>query len=159
MKNIFFLAFILLLAYFQIDCGDKFQSKKIDKSFIVGTWKYVYHIEEEVGRYTKEQWDRIINSDLIITKDSVFFADKIDFISTCGNFDWELEKADGYNVESVLSVDQGGEFKFIDVGIDSTNSTYRINSNCYGDISPGYIKKDTLISFNGGIITFRVKIN
>lgn len=115
--------------------------------YLIGEWEFVRYVYSPVGRYVQEQYEEIISSNLIITKDSIYFKNKIDFIENCGSFQWDFSTPDKFMNKDLKDV---GEFEL--------DKLIEINTNCYEDISPGFLKGDTLISFNGGIVTYRVKV-
>lgn len=138
------IGFVLLL----MNCaGSNKQVATLDNpDYLIGEWIFVRYVYSPVGRYVQEQYEEIISTNLIITKDSVYFKNKIDFIENCGDFQWDFSTTDEFMRKEL-----------IDLGEDE-DMLIKINSNCYEDLRPAYLKEDTLISFNGGIVTYRVKV-
>lgn len=135
---------ILLL----LSCGsNKKVVETIDNpDYLIGEWVFVRYVYSPVGRYIQEQYEEIISSNLIITEDSIYFENEIEFIESCGNFKWEFTKIPEY-----------GSIDLNRIGEEDIDSFIEIETNCFEDLSPGYLKEDTLISINGGIVTYRVK--
>lgn len=140
---------VLVCMAMLLSCSiNKINIARIDNpEFLIGEWVFVKMKNPVGSRYSKTQNQKIFSTSLIISKDSIYFKKNIDFIENCGNFQWSFSKVDEFSRDETR--------RLINENIDSL---ILINSNCYEDIKPTFLKEDTLISFNGGIITYRVKV-
>lgn len=147
MKRLIFSLTGILILFLNCTSSEKQFSMIDDPDYLIGEWVFVRYVYSPVGRYVQKQYEEIIASNLIITKDSIYFKEKIDFIESCGNFKWNFSTPDKFMSKDLKNI---GEYQL--------DKLIEINTNCYEDITPSFLKADTLISFNGGIVTYRVKV-